>query len=100
MATDKVSKEQIRKIAELCNLDPTEAETAKLADMFSEALEAFEQLKELDTDSVGETYQVTGLTNVFQKKGGDGATLDQKDALSNGKEVERGLFVTEAVFDR
>ena len=78
----------------------TDEELEKLSEMFSQTLSTIDTLKELDTSSVDETYQVTGLTNVFQKESESKATLEQKEVLSNAKEQTRGLFSTDAVFDR
>jgi len=56
-------------------------------------------LDELDTSKVNETFQVTGLTNVYQD-GSQKVTLSREDALKNVKEIIRNLVVTKGVFDR
>ena len=96
--TDVITKDDVRKIAELSNLNLTEDEVNKFARLFTDTLEYMDKLNELDTSEVKETYQVTGLTNVFQEDGED--SLSQDDALSNAKEEVDGHFATEAVFER
>ena len=99
MTSKTVTKEHVKKIAELSKLELTNEETEKFAEMFSETLQVIDVLEELDTSSVPETYQVTGLTNVFQAKENK-ATLTKEQVLKNAKEVIRDLIATDAVFDR
>ena len=95
----KITKEQVEKVALLSKLE-LDGEEEKFAEMFTDTLEKIEVLNELNTDKVIETFQVTGLTNVFQKDIEIKASLTTKEALSNGKEISNGLFVTKGVFDR
>lgn len=100
MAKTSITKEQVVKIAELCKLQLTEAEVEKFSKLFSDTLKVIDVLNELDTSKVPETYQVTGLINVFQKNDEDLATLSKEEVLRNAKKVEKGLIATEAVFNR
>lgn len=100
MAKTLITKEQVVKIAALCKLQLSEAEVEKFSRLFSETLQVIDVLNELDTSKVPETYQVNGLTNVFQKDDENVATLTKEEVLKNAKRVEKGLFATEAVFDR
>lgn len=93
-----ISKDDVRKIAELSNLNLTEEEVDKFSRLFTDTLKYMDKLNELDTSEVKETYQVTGLVNVYQEDGVK--TLSQSDALSNAKEEIDGHFATEAVFER
>ncbi len=93
-----ITAEQVKKIATLCKLKLTEEEVKKLSKLLSETLDYINVLDELDVTNTPETFQVTGLTNVFQD--GSSNTLSKKEALSNSKEIIRGMFATEAVFDR
>ncbi|HLC93747.1 MAG TPA: aspartyl/glutamyl-tRNA amidotransferase subunit C [Patescibacteria group bacterium] len=93
-----ISKEQVQRIAQLCKLSLTEVELEKFSLMFSQTLAVIDVLNELDTDGILETYQVNGLSNVFQK--GAKSTVTREEALQNADEVIRSLFVTKGVFDR
>ena len=95
-----ITKAQVKKVAQLCKLTLSEEEVDKFSKMFSETLTVIDVLNELDTANVPETYQVTGLTNVYQVPGGNVATLTKEEVLQNADEVVRGLFATNAVFDR
>lgn len=99
MTRKKLSKEEVLHIADLCDLTLSEEEIDKLSEMLTDAIVYIKILDELDTEDLQETYQVTGNNNVFQKKGDHDNTLDQNEALSNAKEIERGMFATKAVFE-
>ena len=98
MIATKITQEQVKKIAKLCNLTLTDTEIEKLSFMFSDTLQYINVLEELDTLGIEETYQVTGLKNIYSKAGTK-RTLTKEDALSNAKELIRGMFATKGVFD-
>ena len=98
--SDRITIEDTKHVAQLSNLDLSEKELQKLTAMFSDTLDYIAVLEELDTSSVKETFQVTGLKNVFQDRGVSDQELTQEQALKNASEVVQGKFVTEAVFDR
>lgn len=95
----KITEEDVKHIAKLVKLDVTGQE-ADLTKMFSQTLDYIKILDELDTTDVKETYQVNGLTNVFQKKDSPKNTLTQTEVLQNAKEVNEGFISTKGVFDR
>ena len=88
----KITEDEVKHIAKLVKLDVTGQE-AELAEMFSKTLDYIKVLDELDTSNVKETYQVNGLTNVFQKKDSPKNTLTQTEVLQNAKE-KSGEFLT------
>jgi aspartyl/glutamyl-tRNA(Asn/Gln) amidotransferase C subunit len=98
MADKKISQEEVKRMAVLSNLDISGQE-AKFANLFSDTLEYLKVLDELDTSKTHETNLVTGLTNVFQTEK-NSKLLTAKEALSNAKQQEDGLFATKAVFNR
>lgn len=100
MAGNEVTKEEVKKIAQLADLTLTDEEVDALSSMFTDTLKYMDELNELDTEDVPETYHVTGLTNVFQEEEDPSATLSQAEALRNADEARDNLFVTKAVFDR
>jgi len=99
MADNIISEEQVKKIALLADLD-IDGNEKKFSELLSDTLEYVQILNELNTSNVKETYQITGLENVFQKENQNTATLSKEEALSNGNKVENGLFATKPVFDR
>lgn len=98
--TKEMSPKEVKKIADLVALNLSKEESKKLGALLPESLSYVEVLKELDTKDVLETYQVTGLTNVFMNGDANVATLSQEDALSSSNEMLEDKFATEAVFDR
>lgn len=97
---ERISKEQVKKIAVLSSLNLDDESVEEFAKLFSQTLDYIDLLDELNTGKVQPTYQVTGLTNVFMENGRNQATLEKGEALKNAGEVVRGLFATEAVFER
>ena len=61
-----LKKEDIEHIAKLARLDLTEEELEKYGQQLSGVLDYIDQLKEVDTENVEPTAQVTGLSNVFR----------------------------------
>lgn len=97
MAELTITVEEVKKIAKLANMNVS-GEEEKFAQMFTDTLKKIQDLNELDTKGVPETFQVTGLTNVFQDEKLGEDSLTKEEALSNAKEVTRGLFTTKGVF--
>jgi aspartyl-tRNA(Asn)/glutamyl-tRNA(Gln) amidotransferase subunit C len=95
----KMSREQVLTVSKLVKLDLSDAEVEKFEVTIPQTLDTIDILKELDTKNVAPTSQVTGLRNVYSD-GSTKTTLSQELALSNAKETNKGLFVTQAVFDR
>jgi len=61
-----LTKKDVEHIALLARLGLTEEEKEKFASQLSSILEYVEQLKEVNTEGVEPTAQVTGLENVMQ----------------------------------
>jgi len=93
------TEKDIEKLSELVKLPISEAEKKKLAGMLSQTTEYMDMLNELDTSEVKPTYQVTGLSNVFQDKELS-QTLTQEEVLQNAKNTKEGMIATSAVFNR
>lgn len=62
----QLSKNQIKYIANLARLELDDKEIEKYGSQLSDVLNYIDQLKELDTDGVEPTAQVTGLENVLK----------------------------------
>ena len=98
MDSRKITIEEVKKIAQMSKLN-IEGDEEKFSQLLSQTLDYIKILDELDTSKVSETFQVTGLTNVYQD-GSQKVTLSREDALKNVKETTRNLVVTKGVFDR
>jgi aspartyl/glutamyl-tRNA(Asn/Gln) amidotransferase C subunit len=93
----KITAEDVKKIAVLSRMD-VNGQEKRFAELFTDTLEKIQDLNEIDTANTPETFQVTGLKNVFQTEEMPDKGLTKEEALSNAKEVTRGLFVTKGVF--
>ncbi len=100
MAENVITKEQVKKIAQLSKLELSESEIVNFAELFTQTLKYINVLDELNTQDYEPTFQVTGLINVFMQENQNKATLSQSEALSNATKVINNLFATGAVFDR
>ncbi len=101
MENVKITREHVAKMAELCNLQLSEEELEKFSTYFTDTLTHIDVLDELSLNSVPETYQVTGLKNVFAKATDTSDTntaLTQAEALSTATAPKKGLFTTKGVF--
>lgn len=100
MINKNITIEDVKKASVLCKLTISEEEAEKLKKLFEDTLEHIAVLDELDTSNIEETYQVSGLTDVFQKDGLNTNTLPIEKVLQNALEKEKNMFVTKGVFDR
>jgi aspartyl-tRNA(Asn)/glutamyl-tRNA(Gln) amidotransferase subunit C len=95
-----ITKDTIEHVADLCSLEISDEEARRLTTTFSDTLDYVDVLNELDTSKVRETFQVTGLKNVYQGKETQEVGLTQDEALLNAPEKKQRKFSTKAVFDR
>ena len=98
-----ISVEEVKKIAKLSKMD-IHGEEEKFAELFTDTLIKIQELNEIDTKNIPETFQVTGLTNIFQENAEEKKdslnenSLTKEEALSNSNETTKGLFTTKGVF--
>jgi aspartyl-tRNA(Asn)/glutamyl-tRNA(Gln) amidotransferase subunit C len=91
-------KIDISKIAKLANLSLQKNEEDELGSQLTTILNYIEKLKEINTDNVEETSQVTGLENQ-EREDSITASLDQKNSLSNAKKKHDGFFEVNAILE-
>ena len=93
----KLSKKEVENIAKLSRLDLNEEEKKLFASQLSEVLNYVEKLKEVNTENVEITAQVTGLENVYRND--EISQCDyQKDLVKQAGEHEGDLIKTKSVF--
>lgn len=94
----RISKEQVRQVAEVARLLITEDEAETLSEQLSETLEFVEKLHELDTEHVEPTSRVVSIQNVLRKdEVRPSSPRDQ--VLANAAQTEDGLFKVPAIFE-
>lgn len=89
-------KINVKHVAKLANLPPSEDEEKKFEKQLSEILTYVEQLNSVNTKDVEITSQITGLENVTREDK-TSPSLSQDEALSNTKSKHNGLFKVKKV---
>lgn len=96
MTLNNISKDDVRQIAELAKLSLSDREITKFSGELSETISYIDILTQLNSrvENLGETYEVSGLSNVFREDEIDKSRiLTQEEALSNAKNTYRGYFM-------
>lgn len=88
---EKISKEDVKHVAKLAELDISEDELAKFVNQLNIILKHAGKISMIDTTNVKATYHATHIINIFRddivKK-----SIDKEDALSNSSKVIDDLF--------
>ena len=77
-----VTRDDVKKVAELAKLKISEEEIDKFTVQFNEILKYFNKLNELDTENVEPTSHVLDLKNVFREDMVK-ESLDREEVLKN-----------------
>lgn len=94
----KLSKDQVRKVANLANLPISTEEEEKYSQQLSKILDYIDQLNQIDTQKVEPTFNVSPNKNVTREDF-PGKSLTQEDALSNAPKKSQGYFLTKGIFE-
>ena len=95
----KLSKEEVQKIAKLARLELKTGEIDQMADDLSSILDYFKKLKEVNTDKIVPTFNISGLENVMRSDEVIEADDDtKKNLLTETPDKEDGLVKTKSVF--
>ncbi len=96
----KLTREEIDRIATLARLSLTDQEKDKFADQISVVLTYADMLKEVNTDTVEETCQVTGLEDIMREDVEEPVSEEtRKKILSQFPKKKYDLLEVKAVFD-
>lgn len=93
----KLTKQEVEKIAKLSRLELTDKEKELYASQLTKVLDYVEKLKEINTENVPITAQVTGLENVYRSDEINQCDY-QKDLIKQSAESEDNLIKTKSVF--
>lgn len=94
----RLSSDEIKKIALLARLDIAEEDIPFFQEQLSGVLSYVDLLGEIDTSNVEPTAQVTGLLDVLRSDEPQ-ATLDHDDALANAPASEGTYFRVKQVIE-
>lgn len=93
-----LTREEVRKIAELARIELTAAEEKRHAETISAVLEYMKILNEVDTSKVEPTAQVTGLQNVTRADAVKESHV-KKELSAQWPQVKMGELVVPGVFN-
>lgn len=91
-----LTKEQVLKIAKLSRIALSEKEVEKFQKELSTILEYVEELKNVNTDGIGEVFEVTGLVNV-QREDKVVDHGNREEILSIAPETKDGYYKVKAI---
>jgi len=91
-------KIDVSHIAKLANLSLKKDEIEIYESQLSTIIDYIDKLKEVDTENVPETSQVTYLENVT-KEDVTSSSLSQDEVLSNTENKHNGFFKVKAIFE-
>ncbi len=94
----KISKEEVKKTAELARLEFSEDELEKFTEQLGEILDHVEDLNELNTEKTSPLSHVLEISTPLRE---DEVvqTITTDDALANAPEVKDGFFVVPKVIE-
>jgi aspartyl-tRNA(Asn)/glutamyl-tRNA(Gln) amidotransferase subunit C len=96
----QLSKQEIQKVANLARLELSDEELIKYGGQLSHILSYIDMLKEVDTDDVEPTAQVTGLANVFREDEIDEWNEQEREAaLFGAPELEDHMVKVKRVLE-
>lgn len=87
----QISKEQVKRIADLAHLAVTEEEVAMYTDQLQSIVTFANQLSELNTDDVKPTTHIMHQPNVLREDV-QKQTITQEEALKNAPDKQAGYF--------
>lgn len=94
----ELSHDEVRRIAELARLHLTEEEIALYAGQLAHVLDAFQNLRGIDTAHIAPTASVLPLVNVM--RGDEPATpLTPEQVIANAAHSSDGQFLVEDIFN-
>jgi len=96
--TTQLSKDDVKKLAKLANLSISDKEIEKYQQQLSDSLKYVDNLKDIDTSDIPDTFFTTKAKNVWQEDEIDPeVTLPQEEVLKNAKITKRGYFVVKRI---
>lgn len=94
----ELSREEVRKIAELAKLELTDDEVALYVGQLTHILQYFRTLQELDTSQIAPTASVLPLVNVFRDDT-PAPPLTPEQVLANAQTALDGQFLVSSVLE-
>ena len=89
---NKISEQEVKKIAELSRLSLTNEELKKRTEDMNNILDYMDTLNEIDTENVEELYNVHDMNNSLREDNYE-SSLDKKDVLANSPNSKSDYIV-------
>lgn len=94
--SEKITREEVRHVANLARLDLLDAEEARMTEQMNDILGYMDKLNELDTTDIPATTHAIELRNVFRADE-TVPSLDRELALSNAPQSDGVSFIVPKV---
>ncbi|MDP4552143.1 MULTISPECIES: Asp-tRNA(Asn)/Glu-tRNA(Gln) amidotransferase subunit GatC [Bacillaceae] len=94
----RITKEQVKHVANLARLEMDEAEVEKFTTQLDDIISMAEQLNELDTENVEPTTHVLDLKNVLREDKAQ-PWLSREEALKNAPDHANGQVKVPSIFE-
>lgn len=94
----KISREEVKNVAQLARLDLDEAAVDRFAGQIGDILDYVDQLKAVDTSGVAATAHATAMTNAFREDV-EHDHFDREDALANAPKRSEEAFIVPRVIE-
>jgi aspartyl-tRNA(Asn)/glutamyl-tRNA(Gln) amidotransferase subunit C len=86
-----IDRQTVEHVAKLARVDLTDKEIEKFSEEFSDILDLFSSLKDVDTDGVEPSFHPIELKNSVREDEPE-KCLTQEEALANAEQKEDGFF--------
>lgn len=98
MLMTKIGLDDVQHLAQLSNLRITDDEAQAYPEQLSESISYVENLDEVDTSKVPDTFFTTDATNVMDEDVVDESlTLSHEEAIRNATSSKDGYFVVKRI---
>lgn len=94
---NKITTNEVEKLAKLARLGLTKEEVSSLSLEMSAILDYVKQLDEVDVSGVEPTSQVSGLTGVTREDKVVSSAIERKELLSNTPDTDNGFIKVKSV---
>lgn len=98
MSMTQVKKDTVKHLAKLSNLRVTDKELEQYPEKLSESITYVENLSDIDTSNVPETFFTTDAKNIMDEDIVDKDLMfTQEEALKNAQATRNGYFVVKRI---
>jgi len=94
----KLTPDEVKHVAKLAKINLNGTEIVQFQEQLSEILDYFEVLKDVSTENIEPTSQVTALENILREDKSD-TSLSVKEVLSGAKKTQKNLFQIKRILD-